>query len=242
MELIESAGLLKTVKGMGNFYERIVKEFLVNISSSRDDNISKKFKKVYVCGKCVEFSPKTINNYLGSKEDSSAKVEVSDNQIFKEVIAQQVKQWPVKEKLLSSKLSVNYALLHMIGAAKWMPTNHTSTISTVLGKFIFIVGTKIDYDFGSYIYDQTMKQAQTFTVKVPIAFSSIICGIILCQHPRILVSNDVVSKRESPLSSHYKLVKGTHVPDIVMTSNNEVARSTSKDGILAEPKDMSRTL
>jgi len=57
-----------------------------------------------------------------------------------------------------------------------------------------------------------------------------------------LVSNDVVSKMESPLSLHYKLFKGTHVPDIVMTSNNEVARSTSKDEILVELKDMFKTL
>jgi len=45
--------------------------------------------------------------------------------------------------MLSSNLSVKYALLHRIEAANWVPTNHTSTIPTGLGKFIFIVGTKL---------------------------------------------------------------------------------------------------
>ena len=96
MKLIESAGLLKTVKGLGNCYEKLVKEFLVNISSSCDDNPSKEFMKVYMRGKCVRFSPETINKYLGRIEDSSAEVVVIDNQICKEITAQQVKQWLVK--------------------------------------------------------------------------------------------------------------------------------------------------
>jgi len=88
MELIESVGLLKIVKGLGNCYEKLVKEFLVNISSSCDDNLSKEFRKVYVCGKCVKFSPETINKYLGRDDDSNAEVEATNNQICKEIIAQ----------------------------------------------------------------------------------------------------------------------------------------------------------
>jgi len=63
-----------------------------------------------------------------------------------------------------------------------------------------------------------MKHVHSLAVKVPIVFPSLICGIILSQHPGILVSNDVVSKRESHMSLHYKLFAGIHVPDIVVTS------------------------
>ncbi|XP_058787649.1 uncharacterized protein LOC131661996 [Vicia villosa] len=52
-----------------------------------------------------------------------------------------------------------------------------------------------------------------------------ICEVITTkQYPNILSENDVVCKRESALSFHYKLFQGTHVPNIVTTS----AR-TSKD-------------
>jgi len=40
-----------------------------------------------------------------------------------------------------------------------VPTNHTFTIAIALGKFIYIVGKKTDFDFGSYIFEQTMKHA-----------------------------------------------------------------------------------
>jgi len=94
---------------------------------------------------------------------------VINDQICKEITAQQVKRWPIKGKLQSSKLSVKYALLHRIGAANWVPTNHTSTITAGLGMFIYMIGTETKFNFGSYIFEQTMKHANTFAVKMPIA-------------------------------------------------------------------------
>jgi hypothetical protein len=81
-----------------------------------------------------------------------------------------VSQWPVKGKLSSSNLGVKYVVHHRIGVANWVPTNHTSTIATGLGKFIYFVGTKKKFYFGSFVFDQTMKHAQSFAVKLPIAF------------------------------------------------------------------------
>ncbi|XP_050896049.1 uncharacterized protein LOC127102754 [Lathyrus oleraceus] len=63
----------------------------------------------------------------------------------------------------------------------------------------------------------TVKHASTNVVKFPIAFPSIICGIILSQHPRILSASDIPSRRKTPLSIHYKLFEGSHVNDVVMT-------------------------
>jgi hypothetical protein len=74
--------------------------------------------------------------------------------------------------------------------------------------------------------------------QMPIAFPSINCGVILSQHSGILVSVDVVSKRESHISLHYKLFAGKHVADVVMTS--EATSSTSKACILVELKEVSK--
>ncbi|XP_050895234.1 uncharacterized protein LOC127101836 [Lathyrus oleraceus] len=64
----------------------------------------------------------------------------------------------------------------------------------------------------------TIKHASTNAVKSPIAFPSIICGIILSQHPGILRASDIPRRRKTPLSIQYKLFEGSHVNDIVMTS------------------------
>jgi hypothetical protein len=240
MKLVDKAGLKRSVSGFGNCYEMLVKEFIVNIPKDCDNPLSTEYIKVFVRGKCVEFSPEIINRVLSRSEEEHAKVEITDNDICKEITANQVKKWPIKGKLASSKLSVKYVVLHKVRVANWVPT--TSTFATGLGRFIYIVGTKTNFNFGSYVFEQTMKHAQTFAIKMLIAFPSLICAIIQNQHLGILVSSNVASKRESPLTFLYKLLTGSHVPDIVLASEQEAASSTTKEGILAELQEMSKTM
>ncbi|KAH1265167.1 hypothetical protein GmHk_01G000923 [Glycine max] len=243
MDLIKAAGLLKTVTKLGDCYEGLVREFIVNIPSDITNRKSDEYQKVFVRGKCVRFSPAVINKYLGRPTDGVIDIAISEHQIAKEITAKQVQHWPKKGKLSAGKLSVKYAILHRIGAANWVPTNHTSTVATGLGKFLYAVGTKSKFNFGNYIFDQTVKHSESFAVKLPIAFPTVLCGIMLSQHPNILNYTDSVMKRESPLSLHYKLFEGTHVPDIVSTSGKAAASgAVSKDALIAELKDTCKVL
>ncbi|KAH1197867.1 hypothetical protein GmHk_18G051547 [Glycine max] len=242
MELIKAAGLLKTVTKLGDCYESLVREFIVNIPSDITNRKSDDYQRVFVRGKCVRFSPAVINKYLGRPTDGVMDIAVSEHQIAKEITAKQVQHWPKKGKLSAGKLSVKYAILHRIGAANWVPTNHTSTVATGLGKFLYAVGTKSKFNFGNYIFDQTVKHSESFAVKLPIAFPTVLCGIMLSQHPNILNYTDSVMKRESPLSLHYKLFEGTHVPDIVSTSGKAASGAVSKDALIAELKDTCKVL
>ncbi|KAL5180009.1 hypothetical protein HKD37_01G001212 [Glycine soja] len=243
MDLIKAAGLLKTVTKLGDCYESLVREFIVNIPSDITNRKSDDYQKVFVRGKCVRFSPAVINKYLGRPTDGVVDIAVSEHQIAKEITAKRVQHWPKKGKLSAGKLSVKYAILHRIGAANWVPTNHTSTVATGLGKFLYAVGTKSKFNFGNYIFDQTVKHSESFAVKLPIAFPTVLCGIMLSQHPNMLNHIDSVMKRESPLSLHYKLFEGTHVPDIVSTSGKAAASgAVSKDALIAELKDTCKVL
>ncbi|KAH1190007.1 hypothetical protein GmHk_20G057669 [Glycine max] len=243
MDLIKAAGLLKTVTKLGDCYEGLVREFIVNIPSDISNRKSDDYQRVFVRGKCVRFSPAVINKYLGRPTDGVIDIDVSEHQIAKEITAKRVQHWPKKGKLSAGKLSVKYAILHRIGAANWVPTNHTSTVATGLGKFLYAVGTKSKFNFGNYIFDQTVKHSESFAVKLPIAFPTVLCGIMLSQHPNILNNIDSLMKRESPLSLHYKLFEGTHVPDIVSTSGKAAASgAVSKDALIAELKDTCKVL
>ncbi|XP_050909083.1 uncharacterized protein LOC127122851 [Lathyrus oleraceus] len=133
MNLIKVVGLLKTVVGFSSCYEGLVKEFIVNIPEDIADKNSKEFCKVYVRGKCITFSPTVSNNFLGRKIEGAGELEVTDNQVCREITARQVKVWPVKKHLPVGKLTVKYAILHKIGAANWVPTNHISNIANTLG-------------------------------------------------------------------------------------------------------------
>ena len=132
---------MRTVTQLPKCYETLVKEFIVNVSEECADGKSREFRKVYVRGKCVTFSPSVINLYLGRADVVQPELEVTDNRICQVITANQVRKWPLKGKLVASQLSVKYAMLHKVGAANWVPTNHKSTVSVMLGKFIYAVGT-----------------------------------------------------------------------------------------------------
>ncbi|XP_058759339.1 uncharacterized protein LOC131632607 [Vicia villosa] len=217
LELIQEAGLLKPVCNLPKCYGKLVKEFVVNLFEDCGNSRSANYRKVFLRGKCVSFSPFVINKYLERTDEAQTELEVTDNQVCQVITTKQVKSWPLKEMLTASKLSIKYAMLHKIGASNWVPTNHKSTISIVLGRFLYVVGTKAMFDYGAYIFDQTMKHAGSFSIKGPIAFPSLLCGIILDQYSNIINEHDVVCNRDSPLAFHYKLFQGKHVPDIVMT-------------------------
>ncbi|XP_058787694.1 uncharacterized protein LOC131662030 [Vicia villosa] len=235
MNLIHEIGLMKTVTQLSKCYEVLVKEFIVNLHEDYGNKETEEYLKVFVRGKCINFSPTVINKFLERSNEAHPEMEVSDNQMCKEITAGQVKTWPVKGKLTVSKLSVKYVVLQRIGAANWVPTQDKSTISTLLGKFIFAIGTKSKTDYGTYIFKQTLKHAGSYSVKGPIASPSLICGIILNQFLNILTDKDSVCKRESPLIFHHKLFQGTHVLDVNTTSAGPSKESTvmSKTAMIA---------
>ncbi|XP_050889445.1 uncharacterized protein LOC127094683 [Lathyrus oleraceus] len=159
----------------------------------------------------------------GRNNEGAGELEVTDNQ-----------------HLPAGKLTIKYHILHKIGVANGVATNHISTIANTLGRFIFAVGTKVKFDYGRYMFDQIIKHITTNAVKLPIAFPSMICGIILNQHPGILCSNDLPSRRKPALSVHYKLFEGSHIEDIVMTSS--MRRPVSKVGAIVELKETCKEL
>jgi hypothetical protein len=170
------------VSGLGKCYEKLVKEFIVNIGEDCDNRLSKEFHQVYVRGKCVDFSPAVINRFLGRREDGYSGFEPTNNQVCKTITANQVKVWPLKGKVPSVMLSVKYAILNRISAGNWVPTTHTSTIATSLAKFIYAIGTGADADFGSLIFDQIVEHEKSWAVKLAIAFPSLICDFF-CLKP-----------------------------------------------------------
>jgi hypothetical protein len=81
-----------------------------------------------------------------------------------------------------------------------------------------------------------MKHANSFVVRLPMAFPSVISGIIISQHPNIITGADVVSKRDLPLTIHPRLFVGTHVLDIEAPAGKEAEVSTTKKAIIEELK------
>ncbi|KAK2450395.1 hypothetical protein QL285_009514 [Trifolium repens] len=129
VDLIKHAGLEKTVTNQGNCYDKLVKEFLVNVPDECDNPMSQDYHVVYVRGKEVKFSPTIINRFLGIDDSKCIDTELNFNQVCKVITANQVKLWPKKGTIPVVMLSVKYAILNRTGAANWVPTTHSSDIA-----------------------------------------------------------------------------------------------------------------
>ncbi|XP_057445003.1 uncharacterized protein LOC130737264 [Lotus japonicus] len=64
MAVIEQAGLMKVVTGLGKCFIQLVREFIVNIPSDCDNEDSVEYRKVFLRGKGIDFSHEVINTYL----------------------------------------------------------------------------------------------------------------------------------------------------------------------------------
>ncbi|CAL5209882.1 unnamed protein product [Lathyrus oleraceus] len=108
---------MRIVSDIGHCYEKLVKEFIVNISTECNVKGSKEYNKVYDRGKFVNFSPSIINDYLCKSKYARSDKVPSIEKISKEITGGQVKEF-LKEAFLSSEnLSVKYAIMNRIGAA-----------------------------------------------------------------------------------------------------------------------------
>ncbi|XP_057418557.1 uncharacterized protein LOC130712756 [Lotus japonicus] len=196
MALIEKAGLMKTVLHVGRYFERLVKEFVVNLSVEVGLLESDEYKKVYVREKRVKFSPDVINKAFGRSATAVADEEPSLDVVAKELTAEQVQKWPKKKLLSTGNLSV---------------------------KLIYKIGNMVPIDFGTFVFEHTLKHAETCVVKLPISFSSLITEIILQQHPKIVRDDEEAMPKGAPITLDHHLFFGPHVPDIDVPSSKTFA-------------------
>ncbi|CAJ2666703.1 unnamed protein product [Trifolium pratense] len=174
VEALEYAGLMKTVVGLDKCYDRLVKEFLINVAADCNDPASPEYRQVFVRGKCVQFSPIVINQYLQRSSDEVAPLKATDNEICKVLTGGKIKVWPSKAKLSATSLSPFYAVLNRIAAHNWVPTTHSGDIARGLGKFIYAVGNKAKFDYGAYFFQETLSHALTYAVEKPVALPTLL--------------------------------------------------------------------
>ncbi|PNX58942.1 putative envelope-like protein [Trifolium pratense] len=137
---------------------------MVNVADNCDDPQNPEYRQVFVRGRCVYFSPSIINKYLGRSDEEVAELKVTDNDICRIITGNRLKQWPSQKKLSALQLSPLYAVLNKIAAVNWVPTTHSSNIAKELARFIYVVGTKAMFDYGSYVFDATLEHAVSFAL------------------------------------------------------------------------------
>ncbi|PNX66906.1 envelope-like protein, partial [Trifolium pratense] len=72
---------------------------------------------------------------------------------------------------------------------------------------------------------------------MPIAFPTLICDIILSQHPGICTESDVPVTRPSALTMDFRLLEGTHAADIAVASLKKPATVMTKRQMIANLRE-----
>ncbi|XP_057418704.1 uncharacterized protein LOC130712904 [Lotus japonicus] len=230
MELLVDAGLMKTVKDIGRCFSQLVREFIVNIPT--EDEI------------LASVAPSSGRSPVAGTDE-----EPDLNRVAKTLTGKIVKKWSKKGLLPSGKLTTKYANLFKIGCANWMATNHLSGVTPPLARILYLIGIGGEFDFGKLVFDQTLKHAGSYAVRLPIIFPCLLSELIVKQYPDVVRADEPQGKRPMPFKFDYRLFAGTRVPNSVLSAakgsastSGTQAAGASKDDILAELRVVSKSL
>lgn len=90
-KLIEAVGLRRIISGFSPCYEGLVKDIVVSVPTGCDDANDKDYKTVIVRGKMVNLSSNVINEFIRRSVEPQPELEVTDDQVCREVTGEQVK-------------------------------------------------------------------------------------------------------------------------------------------------------
>lgn len=71
------------------------------------------------------------------------------------------------------------------------------------------------------MFDQTLKYSDSFVVKLPIKFPSLLTRIILNQHPKVVHPEEAQSKKAVSLTFDYRLFSGARFLDTIETKHQD---------------------
>ncbi|XP_010495618.1 PREDICTED: uncharacterized protein LOC104772734 [Camelina sativa] len=163
-ELIDQAGLLKTVTQVGAYDSDVVYEFWANLPAAK---VERESVDVLVRDWMYEFSPSRINALFGLQSVDVREQRLQTAAILEEDMALFLSGGTVKScKQLVSTAIKNQVIkdLHKICCSNWSPTVNTGYISTNRAMVIYMIMHHIPFNFGRMIYDQIIQlglQAQS---------------------------------------------------------------------------------
>ncbi|GAA0151674.1 hypothetical protein LIER_37332 [Lithospermum erythrorhizon] len=187
---MEESGMLAIMGHIGPHWPSLMREFICNLSEDITDPSSPMFQKVKLRGFVFDFSPLLINRHYGRQNEGITGSTLKLADIIKTLIGDALSEWPTKGQLQALTLSLRYVVLHKASIVNLVPTTNNMNFSEAMGRMM------------------------TWAKLKPIGFSSLICSILIHQHPEVLKAEDGPGEDVKPLTITDKLMTRKHVVDV----------------------------
>ena len=105
-----------------------------------------------------------------------------------------------------------------------------------LATFLFLIGTRQRFNLGCLLFDNILRHAESFALKLGIGYPSFIFGILKGQSSSLLLQTDSFSGPLCAIRQNPTLFTGPHRPDTLTMTGSVAAASTDDSTTLPTPE------
>ncbi|GAA0144734.1 hypothetical protein LIER_35997 [Lithospermum erythrorhizon] len=100
-------------------------------------------------------------------------------------------------------------------------TSNNTNVSEAMGRMLYVMESDQQLNIGKVIFDQMVDHSRTGAKLKPIGFPSLICSMLVTQHPNVLKKEDGLGEDAKSLTISDKLMKGNHVIDVELNATDQ---------------------